>query len=120
MKKILAVLLCVLVLLPCCLPFAAAKKEKETEVEFTLDVNERYTNIIEVSDGDVLNSVAKADEDENSESKRIVYIAVLVTALVVSVVVLIVTLKRVPDEENVDISGTGKKRKEVKTEGNEE
>ena len=79
MKKILAVLLCVLVLLPCCLPFAAAKKEKETEVEFTLNLNERYTDIIEVSEGDIHANVGKVDD--NSESKRIVYIAVALCAL---------------------------------------
>lgn len=118
MKKILAILLCVLVLLPCCLPFAAAKKEKETEVEFTLNLNERYTDIIEVSEGDIHANVGKVDD--NSESKRIVYIAVLVTALVVSVVILVVTLRRVPDEEDVDISGTGKKRKDHETEKSEE
>ncbi len=113
MKKALAVLICVLVLLPCCVSLASAKKEteKETEIEFTLDYNQRYTDIIEVSDGDILNSVADYNK-ENKESKRIVYIAVLVSALVVSVVILIVTLKRVPEEKDVDISGTGKKRVE--------
>ncbi len=120
MKKILAVLLCVLVVLPCCLPFAAAKGEKETEIEFTLDPNERYTDIIEVSDGDILNAVAKSEEDKNSDAKRTVYIAVLVAAFVVSVVVLVVTLKRVPDEKDIDISGTNQKKKDNKTENNEE
>ena len=114
MKKILAVVLCMLMLLPSCIPFAAAKKAKETEVEFTLNLSERYTDIIEVSEGDILAGVA--EKDENSESKRIVYIAVLVSALVVAVVILVVTLKRVPDEEDVDISGTGKKKKEDKEE----
>lgn len=110
MKKILAVVLCLLMLLPSCIPFASAKKEKETEVQFTLDLNERYTDIIEVSEGDIYANVGKTGDD-NSESKRIVYIAILVTALVVAIVILIVTLKRVPDEEDVDISGTGKNRK---------
>lgn len=109
MKKLLAVVLCLLVLLPCCVPFASAKKEKETEVEFTLNLSERYTDIIEVSEGDIHDSVDKTDE--NTESKRIVYIAVLSSALVVSIVILIVTLKRVPAEEDIDISGTGKKKK---------
>ena len=119
MKKILAVALCLLVLLPSCIPFASAKKEKETEVQFTLDLSERYTDIIEVSEGDIHASVGKVDD--NSESKKIVYIAVLVTALIVSIVILIVTLKRVPDEEEVDISGTGKKKKDKnKDEDNEE
>lgn len=113
MKKILAVVLCLLVLLPVCVPFASAKKE-ETEIEFTLDVNERYTDIIEVSEGDIHQNVGKTDDEKNSESKRIVYIAVLVAALVVSVIILIVTLKRVPAEEDVDISGTGKNRKPKK------
>jgi hypothetical protein len=109
MKKILAVVLCLLVLLPCCVPFASAKKKAEDEVEFTLNLSERYTDILEVSEGDIHASVDKSDE--NTESKRIVYIALLSSALVVSIVILVVTLKRVPDEENIDISGTGKKKK---------
>jgi len=119
MKKILAILLCVLVILPCCLPFAAAKKEEKKEVEFTLDLNERYTDIVEVSEGDILYGVANNQKEDNT-SKRTVYIAVLVTALVISVIILIVTLRRVPDEDEVDISGTGKIRKDEKTEDNEE
>ena len=110
MKRVLALMLCLLVLLPFCVPFASAKKEKDTEIEFTLDLNERYTDIIEVSEGDIHANVGKTDAD-NTESKRIVYIAFLVSALVVSIVILVVTLKRVPDEESIDISGTNKKKK---------
>ncbi len=119
MKKILAILLCVMVVFPCCLPFAAAKKETETqttEFKFTLDVNERYTDIKELDEDDIHNAVGKTEDEQKKESKRIIYISVLVAALVVSVVVLVVTLKRVPDEDEVDISGTGKKKVENKKE----
>lgn len=118
MKKILAVAVCLLMLLPCCVPFASAKKESETESTsfvFEVNVNERYTDIIDATeDAEYYQFHNNEDEEKQAQTRRNTYIAVLISALVVSVIVLIVSLKRVPKEEDVDISGKNKIKKDKK------
>ena len=109
MKKIISVLLCVIVILGA-FSFSSVdakdkKAEKETEFVLEIDVNERYTNFVEDTDGLVDSTIPKK---EMSESQKTVYIAILVAALVVSIVILAVSVKRVPKEEDIDISGKKK------------
>lgn len=78
-----------------------------TEFVLDIDVNERYTDIFDDTDGHVTEKT-----EEEKESSKTVYIAILCAALVVSVVILAVSLKRVPKEEDIDISGQNKIRKD--------
>lgn len=120
MKKIISVLLCVVLLLGTASFSAFAAKEVEkteetTEFVLEIDVNKRYTDILDPSDASV--SGAEADKKGLSETQKTVYIAVLCAALVVSVVILAVSVKKVPKEEDIDISG---KKKIKKDKGNKE
>ncbi len=111
-KKALAVLFSVLVLFTMCVPVAFAEAD-EGELELTIDVNRRYTDIAEEAESDNLFLYGeKAEEEKNS--KRNTYIAVLSVALVIAVVILVLTLKRVPKEEDIDVSGTEGKNKNKK------
>lgn len=116
MKKIISVLLCVVFLFSA-FSFTAlgAKEESKTNetTEFVLeiDVNKRYTNFA--------NDMDSAEENDDAEEKKLdkktsIYIAILSAALVVAVVGLVVSLKKVPKEEDVDISGENKKKKSKK------
>lgn len=113
MKKIISVLLCVVFLFSAFSFNALGAKEENKTTETTeflleLDINERYTDIDDDTDG------LFGDDEEGkgiTKGQKTVYIAVLVSALVVSVVILAVSLKRVPNEEDIDISGENKKRK---------
>ena len=128
MKKVLCVVACCLIVVCGFVPavFAQTTTESTTEAtesttlqqttqqaaqqttEFVLkvDVNKRYTDISEAPEDGTTN--------EKGEGGKTVYIALLCAALVVAVVILAVTLKRVPKEEDIDISGKGsiKKKKE--------
>ena len=113
MKKIISVLLSVMLLISAFSFTAFAAKEKteaEETTEFVLEinVNKRYTDFVEDTDG-ILQ--ATKEDKEMTANQKTVYIAVLVTALVVSVVILAVSVKRVPKEEDIDISGNKKKKK---------
>ncbi len=110
-KKVLAVLLSVMVLFTMCTPIAIAADEGEFEL--TIDVNNRYTDISEEADGENLFLYGEQAEKEKN-AKRNTYIALLSVALVVAVVILVVSLKRVPKEEDVDVSGTEDKNKNKK------
>lgn len=110
MKKIISVFLCVLILFSVVSLSAFAAKEnteKEETTEFVLeiDVNKRYTDIVEETDGLVTTMEGKKELTDNQKT---VYIAILCAALAVSVVVLAVSLKKVPKEEDIDISGKKK------------
>ncbi len=113
MKKIISVLLCAMLLLSNAsfTAFAGEKDEAEETTEFVLelDVNKRYTDFVEDTDGLIEDDTE--EKKEMTEGQKTVYIAVLVSALVVSVVILAVSLKRVPKEEDIDISGENKKKK---------
>ena len=124
MKKIIAVLLCA-VLISVAFSFSAFAVNDESETEQTtqqsvaqetelvleIDVNKRYTDIVENTDGLV---TGLEDKKELSENQKTVYIAVLFAALAVSVVVLAVSVKKVPKEEDIDISGQNKTKKSNK------
>lgn len=113
MKKIISVLLCAVLLFSVFSISVFASKEdtateKETKFVLEIDVNKRYTDIVEETDG----LVASAEEKkELSKNQKTVYIAILCAALVVSVVILTVSLKKVPKEEDIDISGQNKIKK---------
>ena len=49
MKRIISVAICLLMLLPCCIPFASAKKEKETAEKVTEIIMEDIVIIISQS-----------------------------------------------------------------------
>jgi hypothetical protein len=112
MKKIISVLLCVMLLFSAVSFTAFAgedKTDETTEFVLEIDVNKRYTDFVEDTDGLVESTKEKK---EMTEGQRTVYIAVLVSALVISVVVLAVSVKRVPKEEDIDISGQNKIKKD--------
>ncbi len=104
--KVLAILLCAIALFTCCTPIVIAAEE-QGEFELTLDVNKRYTDISEEASGENLFLYGEKEEAEKN-TKRNTYIAVLAVALVIAVVVLVLTLKRVPKEDDIDVSGQGK------------
>ena len=116
MKKVISVILCALLLLGSFSVFACAEGEETTEAtteattEFVLsiDVNERYTDFVEDSDAFL---DLGGEDNKSSEGNKTLYIALLCAALVVAVVILAVTLKRVPKEEDIDISGSGISKK---------
>lgn len=85
---------------------AQTKKVETTEFVLEIDVNKRYTNFANEAE-DEFN-----EEKEEQNTKKTVYIAILSAALVVSVVILAVSLKRVPKEEDIDISGQNKIKKD--------
>lgn len=85
----------------------ATKKTETTEFVLEIDVNKRYTNFANETQADEV----QEKEDEKIDEKKSVYIAILCAALVVSVVILAVSLKRVPKEEDIDISGQSKNKK---------
>lgn len=77
-----------------------------TEFVLEVDVNKRYTNFANEAEEEF------NEEKEENNTKKTVYIAILSAALVVSVVILAVSLKRVPKEEDIDISGQNKIKKD--------
>lgn len=113
MKKIISVILCGILLLGTASFSAFAANEgttETTEFVFEIDVNERYTDIIEATDDDEFYALYNdEDEAEQAETNRRIYIAVLLSVLVVALVVLAVSIKKVPKEEDIDISGKSKK-----------
>ncbi len=115
MKKIISVLLCAVLLFGAFSFSAFAAKEntktEETELVLEIDVNKRYTDIVEETDGMV---TSVEEKKELSDNHKMVYIAILCAALVVSVVILAVSLKKVPKEEDIDISGQNKIKKDKK------
>ena len=102
-KKFLVILFSVLVLFTMCTPVAFAASE-EGELELTIDVNERYTDIAEEAESDNLFLYGEIEEEEKNV-KRNTYVAVLSVALVIAIIILVITLRRVPKEEDIDVSG---------------
>ena len=79
------------------------------EIEFTVDVNERYTDISYIDETNAYGEIINSEEDEELQSKKTVYIAVLSILLVISIVVLVVTLKRAKEDKLLskeEVSGT--------------
>lgn len=77
-----------------------ALSAETTEFVLEFDVNKRYTDI-----SDDTQTEEENDGETLRDPKKTAYIAVLCAALAVAIVVLAVSLKRVPKEENIDISG---------------
>ncbi len=68
-------------------------------VELPIDVNERYTDISYIDETNVYGEVVNDSEDEEIQSKKTIYIVVLSILLVISIVILIVTLKRAREDK---------------------
>lgn len=107
-KRILAVFFSVLVVFTMCCPLALAADEGE--LELTLDVNKRYTDISDEAESDNLFLYGEQEQKEK-DTKRNTYIGVLSVALIIAVVILVITLKKVPKEDDIDVSGTEEKSK---------
>ena len=70
-------------------------------VELPIDVEERYTDITYLDETNVYGEVINAEEEQELQTKKTVYITVLSVLLVFSIIVLIVTLKRAKDDKLV-------------------
>jgi hypothetical protein len=70
-------------------------------VELPIDVEERYTDITYLDETNVYGEVVNAEEEQELQTKKNVYITVLSVLLVISIIVLIVTLKRAKDDKLV-------------------
>lgn len=68
-------------------------------VELPIDVEERYTDITYLDETNVYGEVVNAEEEQELQTKKTVYIAVLSVLLVISIIVLIVTLKRAKEDK---------------------
>ncbi len=116
MKKVIIALVCVLVcLLPLSISSVAAEETESTSFVFEVDVNQRYTDIIDATeDAEFYQLYNNEDEEEQAQTRRNTYIAVLIAALVVSVIILIVSLKRVPKEDEITLKNKTKDSKKSK------
>lgn len=112
MKKIIAIILCIMTLLSFSAPVCLATDGDE--LELTIDVNRRYTNISEMDENEPF--LSKSEETQQKERNKKVYIAVLVTLLIISIGILIYTLKKVPSEKEIEEKDT----KELLTDNTEE
>ena len=70
-------------------------------VELPIDVEERYTDITYLDETNVYGEVVNEEEEQELQTKKTVYIAVLSVLLAISIVVLIVTLKKAKDDKLV-------------------
>ncbi len=111
MKKYLAVFMCALIFCTSLVPAALCANEEEFHLE--IDVNKRNTDI-SVLDDPTDAALYQSDAGKKEESRKNAYIAVLVVALVISVIVLVFTLKRVPPEEKIFEEDQKKKDEENK------
>jgi hypothetical protein len=68
-------------------------------VELPIDVEERYTDITYLDETNVYGEVINAEEEQDLQTKKTVYIAVLSVLLVISIIVLTVTLKRAKEDK---------------------
>ena len=68
-------------------------------VELPIDVEERYTDITYLDETNVYGEVVNAEEEQELQTKKNVYITVLSVLLVISIIVLIVTLKRAKEDK---------------------
>jgi hypothetical protein len=106
MKKLICFVLSLLCLLSLCAPCAMAANE--ADFQLTIDVNERYTDISDTVEGQDVFGYRNQEEKEK-ETKRNTYVAILSVALVISVIILVVCLKRVPKEKDITIGDKNKK-----------
>lgn len=115
--KILSVLMCVIVFLGVVSPIALAVEET-TVMPFTVDPEKRVTDITELEEGEnPFNFTQK--EKEQRQNRKIMYIVVLCIALVLAIVVLVFNLRKIPDEENIEL-GDSKKNEKSKEKANNE
>ncbi len=100
--RVIALLLCVLSIFTLFSVVACAATE-QAELEITIDVNKRYTDILypeEVND-----PLLELDSNKKEmENKRNIYVTVLVVLLVIAIGILIYTLKKAPSEDSLKAS----------------
>ncbi|MGN0527139.1 MAG: hypothetical protein ACI4IF_06850 [Acutalibacteraceae bacterium] len=101
--KILSVLMCIIAFLGVLSPIALAAEEA-TVMPFTVNPEKRVTDITELEEGENPFNFTK-QEKERKENRKTMYVAVLCVALVISVIVLVLSLRKIPDEENIELSG---------------
>ncbi len=99
MRKIISVILCVFVFAAACVPACLAVQGGGDEIELTLDVNKRYTDIQEIEDDPLL---SQGSNTEKKQQNKTIYITVLIVLLLISIVILVVTLKKVPTEKEIE------------------
>ena len=112
MVKRLATLLMVVFIFSGAVTVLAYGAGDTPDFELTIDVNERYTDIEETIEGEDLFGYRQAESKEK-QTKRNTYIAILSVALVISVAVLVVCIRRVPKEQDLTL-GDGKKEENKK------
>ena len=112
MKKIIALVLCVIIALSAAISVSA-------EVDLTLDFNKRYTDIYEHDEIDD----PYLDTQRNSreaQQKRNIYVVVLLILLIIAIAVFVYTLKKVPTEEQLTEKNKERRIKRKSDSGDEE
>ncbi len=112
MKKCFSILIALIVLLGVLTPCTVAADE--ADFQLTIDVNERYTDISDTVEGEDVFGY-RTTQAKEKETRRATYIAILSVALVAAVIILIVTVRRVPKEDDIKI-GDGANKEENKKE----
>lgn len=100
MKKIIVLLLCVIPMFSLMVPVYAEEETSEFDFQLEIDVNKRYTDISEMDEYNEEFFQDAFEDEKIKESNKIIYIAILSVLLVIAVIVLIVSLRRVPDAED--------------------
>ncbi len=103
MRKIISVMFCVFILLSVCAPVCFATGGDGVELELTIDVNKRYTNIQDIEDDPLL---SQSSQKQKEKENKTTYIIILLLLLIVSVIILVVTLKKVPTEKEIEEKDT--------------
>ncbi len=103
MKKVIALLLCLITLNSFCVVGYATTIEATTEFRLEIDVEKRYTDISEMDDYHKAFLDVVDETEDKKDSRKMVYIAILSVLLVAAIVILVVSLKRVPSEEDGDL-----------------
>ena len=84
-------------LIACASVFVIPVSASGEEFYFPIDVEERYTDISYVDETNVYGEVVTEEDTQELENKKTIYIAVLCVLLVISIIILIVTLKKAKD-----------------------
>ena len=103
--KILSILFAVI----SCVSLFIVPVSANGEVQFSIDVNEIYTDISYVDETNVYGEVVTEEEQQDLQTKKTVYIVILSILLVVSIVILIVAVKRAREDKvlpSEELSGT--------------
>ncbi len=116
MKKIVALLLCLVTLGSFCVTSYAATTEAATEFQLEIDVEERYTDISDMDDYHKTFLDVEEEEEEKKDSRTMISIVILSVLLVIAIIILIVSLKRVPAEDDGEESADDSARDKTSSE----